>query len=253
MGLFKKPLLDLKDSKLPLQGTDKERKSWSNKIDDYIENLTPDRSDRIKVNTKRHDFYQGEQAAYSNINGVLKDTKQKKGHTNQVANYAGKTVIKMAYSMANNPPKISVAALDEADWKVEQVRAQAVESYIDAILDDKVNHFWKSTYRRSCFIQGEYGDVAIKTYLVGDKIKIINHDDINNIMVVWNGEQAGSFDAVIVESYLTPEAIEEAFNIKVNRKEMPKNEQKESYANGSWNSNQFATQAQTHFIQIKSG
>ncbi|MFZ5988643.1 MAG: hypothetical protein ACOYWZ_16170, partial [Bacillota bacterium] len=113
-----KDLLDLKESLLPLEGTKTEREEMRRKINKYIEDLTPDRSERKQVYQQRHDFYIGEQGAYTNITGLIKDIKQTKGHTNQIVNYAGKTVVKIAYGLANNPPKISTAPLDEADYEI---------------------------------------------------------------------------------------------------------------------------------------
>jgi len=244
-GLKADNLLDLSESKLPMQGTKGDRDDWSKRIDEYVQNLTSEKNERISANNKRHDFYEGQQGDYSNIFGIIRDTKQKKGHTNQVTNYAGKTVVKMAYALANNPPKMSVASLDDADWAVEGVRAQAIEEYIDSVLNSPVNRFWKKTYRRACFIQGEYGDAAIKTYLVEDEIKICNQDNMSNLMVIWNGEDAASFDAVIAENYMTPELIEENFGIKVNRKKLPQADlSKASSSQGTWSrgqSNNWAT------------
>lgn len=243
-------LLDLTESTMPLMGTEDERSEWSGKIDTLVENLTSDKNERVQIYGKRHDFFEGNQGAYSNIFGIIKDTKQKKGHTNQVANYAGKTVVKMAYALSNNPPKLTTASLDQADWEIEQVRAQAVEDYIDSTLNSRYNYFWKSTYRRSCFIQGEYGDVAIKTYLCdtpnGKEIKIVNHDDTGTLYVAWNGESPGGFDSVVCENYVTPEFIEETYKIKVNRKKIPEQALTAGTTSGSWtNNNQYATKTST--------
>jgi len=245
-------LLDTKNSKLILQGTDKERKAWSKKIEDFQQDLQQDRSERISMYNKRKDFYRGDSGTYSNITGLLKDTKQKKGHTNQVVNYAGKTVTKMAFSMANNPPKLTCTSLDPADTAIESVRAQAVQNYHDLTLDDKSNRFWKKTYRRSCFIQAELGDAAIKTYLLDDKIKIVGHDDMSTLMVLWNGEDPTTFDGVICETYLTPTLIEFNFGIVVDPKAIATlrgtNENKE--AQGTWTSNNaYATKGTSDITQ----
>ncbi len=209
-------LLDLKESKLLLEGTPDEQKTWKKKISDYVQDLLPDKNERKNINTERHDFYTGNQGDYSNIIGIIKDTKQKKGHTNQVTNYAGKTVVKMAFGIANNPPKISVVPTDVPD-KIEEARAQAVEDYQDEIFGSKRNRFFKKTYRNAAFQQGEYGDVAIKTYLNNKQICIKLHQDISTLMVGWNGDP-GEFDFVIAENYYTPQKVYDEFGIKVNEK-----------------------------------
>jgi hypothetical protein len=228
-----KDLLDTKESTLELQGTKTEQKQWSKRIKDRIDDLKPDRSERSIVYRKRHDFYTGNQGEYSNITGIVKDTKQKRGHTNQVTNYAGKTVVKAAMGMANNPPKQTVAPGNAID-DIEVVRAQAVEEFIDSVMDDRINRFWKSSYRRGCFIQVEYGDVAIKTYIEDGKIKICLHENMESLMVGWNGE-AGKFDFVIVENLLTPNLIFEQYGIKVDEKVLKEKATTDKKAQGSWN------------------
>ena len=239
-----KGLLNLENSILRLEGTSSEREDWSKKVARYIEDLTSDRSERKQIYQKRKDFYEGNQGGYSNITGIIKDTKQKKGHTNQVANYAGKTVVKIAYGLANNPPKISTAAIDETD-EMETIKAQAVEDYINSVLDSPLNYFWKKTYRRACVIQCEFGDAAIKTYIEGNQIKISNHDDMNSIMVGWNGEGGpDGFDFVITESFLTPDFIEENWKIKVERTKIPDQKREQTTVTGTWSrdeSNVWAT------------
>jgi hypothetical protein len=229
-----KELLDLKDSKLILQGNDKVQKQWSKKIDADINDLKEDKQERASIYRKRRDFFRGEQGDYSNIMGIVKDTKQKKGHTNQVTNYAGKTVVKMAFGIANNPPKLTTTPEDIND-EIEVVRAQAIESYIDSILESNTNRFWKRTYRRGAFIQSELGDYAIKTYLdpVTNSIKLCGHDDMETIMVGWNGEP-GNFDFVIVQNYITPALLEELYGIKVNEKALSSPTREESESSGAW-------------------
>lgn len=228
-------LLDLTDSKFTLEGTPDEQKAWSSKFEELIDDLKQDLGERKGIYKKRHDFYSGNQGDYSNIVGVIKDTKQKKGHTNQVANYAGMTVIKKSFGLANNPPKISTVPSDATD-DIETIKAQAVESYIDSVFDDKINKFWKKTYRRSCFIQGEYGDAAVKTFIQDGKIKIIGHDDMGSVMVAWNGNP-GEYDSVIVEMQLTPKKIMEEYGIKVNEKLLPESDKKEDQPTGAWQNN----------------
>lgn len=228
-------LLDLAGSKLILQGDKKQQKMWSKKIDAAIDDLKQDKGERTVVYRKRKDFYRGDQGDYSNINGIIKDNKQKKGHTNQTTNYAGKTVVKIAFGLANNPPKMTTPPTDITD-DMENVKAQAVESYIDSILDSRINRFWKKTYRRASFIQSQLGDVAIKTYIdpVTKEIKICGHDDMETISVGWNGEP-GEFDFVIVENHITPELVGELYDIKVNSKALNTIKKDEYNATGGWN------------------
>lgn len=250
-----KDLLDLKESLLPLEGTKTEREEMRRKINKYIEDLTPDRSERKQVYQQRHDFYIGEQGAYTNITGLIKDIKQTKGHTNQIVNYAGKTVVKIAYGLANNPPKISTAPLDEADYEIEYVRAQAVEDYIASTFDNSLNYFWKKTYREASFVQCEYGDAAVKTYIDNGKIKIVNYKDISSLMVGWNGMGGpDGFDFVITEQYLTPDYIEQNWKIKVNRKKIPDQKRHETTTTGSWTSdNYYATKNLPTGARLPSG
>jgi len=233
-------LLDLKDSNLELQGTVNEQKEWSGLISTREEYLRSDLGERIPIYQKRRDFYTGNHGQYSNVVGVLKDTKQKKGHTNQVTNYAGKTVVKIAFGLANNPPHQQVNPENSID-DLEVVKSQAVEDYIDDIL--KKNFFWKKTYRRAVFNQAEYGDVAIKTYIDGDSIKICGHDNIETLMVGWNGN-AGEHDYVIVENHLTPNSIYDEYKIKVNEKALEKGNSDKGESSGSWtNDNMWATKS----------
>lgn len=234
-------LLDLKNSKLLLEGSLEEQKKWKRRISDYVDDFQTDRSERKNIYRQRRDFYTGNQGDYSNIVGIIKDTKQKKGHTNQVTNYAGKTVVKMAFGLANNPPKYTIVPQNSVD-DLEVVKTQAVEDYTDSVIDDKENRFWKKTYRRAAFHQAEFGDAAIKTYIENGKIKICGHDDLSNLIVGWNGEP-GEFDFVIVENFITPKAIEDRYGIKVNENSLPKVQEKNvDRANGSWElSNEWST------------
>lgn len=238
-----KDLLDLKDSTLLLEGNKTEQKKWSKKIGNYARDLDRDKSERIQIYKKRRDFYTGNQGSYSNITGIIRDTKQKKGHTNQVTNYAGKTIVKMAFALANNPPKLSTTPADINDG-LETVRAQAVEDYIDSVFEHRRNKFWKKSYRRAVFHQGEYGDTAIKCYPEVDKkeVCIELHDDMSTIIVGWNGNP-GDYDFVIVENYITPESVFDKYGIVVDKKALGKIKEDSNKATGSWqNNNQWATQ-----------
>ncbi len=238
-----KELLDVSGSKLKLEGTQKEQKEWSKKIDARNEDLRQDRNERKQVYTRRHDFFVGNQGDYSNVVGIIKDTKQKKGHTNQVTNYAGKTVVKTAFGLANNPPKLTTSPLNIND-EIETVRAQAIEDFTDSVFQHRENKFWKKTYRRACFIQGEFGDVAIKVFPKDKNIKIINHDDMATISVGWNGNP-GEFDYVIAEMLLTIQSVKDQYGIKVNEKAIGTKEQAKDYSSGSsWdNNNQWGTKS----------
>lgn len=233
---MKDELIDISSSQLPIEGDAKEQEYWTAQIEDYIEALKKDRGERKTVYSRRRDFYSGNQGAYSNITGVIKDTKQKKGHTNQVTNYAGKTVVKMAFGLANNPPSLTTIPNDMTD-EIERIRSQAVQDFIDKTLDDRENRFWKKTYRRTVFNQAMLGDGAFRILPINNKIRIVGHDDMGNIMVGWNGVDPNEFDFVITETLMTVDAVEKQFGIKVNKKLVPKlKEDQKGTASGSWTS-----------------
>jgi len=209
--------IDFKDSKLVLEGTPSQRKEKRKKINDLKEALKPDRDTRRALYKKRFDFYTGRHN-YTNIVG--KTTLEKKGHPNAVFNYAGKTAKKISYGLANNPPNVTFPArkLVSADFvENERIRAQAVESFVDDVLDK--NDFWLKAYRRACMNQVTMGDAAIKTYPQKDgqewNIKITNLEKMDNIMVAWRGDDVHEYDAVIVEEERTLKSIEDEFGIKV--------------------------------------
>lgn len=235
-----KDLLDLTNSKLVLQGEEEERNKYKEKIESYEEALKPDLNERKSTYQKRRDFYIGNQGEYSNITGIVRDVKSKKGHVNQITNYAGKTCTKIAYGLANNPPKVTIPPIDAVD-PLERTKAQAVQNFIEKVLKD--NYFWKKTYRRCVFNQVVVGDAAFMTMVDSDekKITISPHDDMGTLMVGWNGYDPDDFDFVIAELYLTPEKIEEDFGIKVNEKALPKMKVDQSGSQGSWNQNEWAT------------
>lgn len=231
-------LLDLKNSSLPLEGTPEQQSAVSKKIDDIFEDLRKDRDERRTVYTKRRDFYTGNHYQYSNVNGIIKDTKQKKGHTNQVTNYAGKTVVKIAQSLSNNPPKLTGIPQDITN-DIETVRAQSVQDFVDLQLNSKENRFWKTTYRRASTNQSALGDAAIKTFIRDGKILIKIHDDMSSIMVGWNGTSPDGYDCVIAETHLTAKAIKDEYGIVVNEKKLP--EPQHSSAVGDFDGNQWAS------------
>lgn len=215
---MKDELLDLTDSKLILNGEKEDQDAWSRKIDERVDDLKQDRSERKDVYARRRDFYQGNHGDYTNVVGLVKDTKQKKGHTNQVTNYAGKTVVKMAFGIANNPPNYTIEPEDNLD-PTETSRAQNVEKFIDGVFNNRRNRFFKKPYRRSAFIQAEFGDAAIKTYPEGDEIRITAAENMENIMVGWNGNYC-EYDFVIAEQMLTPKTIYDLYGVKVNEKQL---------------------------------
>lgn len=233
-----KDLLNLKNSNLPLEGTKKDQDQISKKIDDKVEALRKDRDERKSAYTRRRDFYTGNHYQYSNINGIIKDTKAKKGHTNQVTNYAGKTIVKIAQSLSNNPPKLTGIPQDITN-DIETVRTQSVQDFVDMVLDDKDNRFWKTTYRRASFNQAALGDAAIKTYIKGDKIIIRTHDDMGSIMVGWNGTEPGGYDCVIAEMQLTAQAIKDLYGIEVNEKKIP--DKQGAAQSGNWDNDTWGT------------
>jgi len=238
-----KELLDLKESRLILEGTPEDQKQWGIRIGNFADDLAGDRAERKNTYVKRRDFYTGNQGDYSNIVGIIKDTKQKRGHTNQVTNYAGKTVVKIAFGIANNPPKYTVTPSDAND-DLETVRTQAVEDYIDTVFEHKKNRFWRKTFRRQAFHQSEFGDAAIKTYPNVEKkeICIEGHDDMSTIMVGWNGNP-GEFDFVIAEMEITPQAVFDKYGVRVNEKALGSLPKDDSQSSGSWDNNQWGTKS----------
>lgn len=229
-------LLDLTNSNLPIEGTPEQQTYVKKSIDDKFEMLRKDQDFRKSAYAKRRDFYSGNHYQYSNVNGIIKDTKNKKGHTNQVTNYAGKTVVKIAQSLSNNPPKLTGIPLDMTD-EIETIRTQSVQDFVDLTLDSKENRFWKTTYGRASFNQSALGDAAIKTFIKGDQIIIRSHDDMGSIVVGWNGTDPDGYDCVIAEYHLTAQAIESEYGIKVNEKKIIT--QNTATSTGDWDSNQW--------------
>ena len=176
--------LNLNNSKLPLEGDAKQKKEWSKKIDDRLEVLKKDRMERRLMLQRRHDFYTGDQASYTTIVGKV--SKEKKGHANAVFNYAGKTVTKISYGLANNPPKITIPArrVPEKYMESERARSQGVESFTDEVF--RRNRFFKGAYRRACFSLVGMADAALKIYPENKgtekkpdwEIKIVNHERV---------------------------------------------------------------------------
>ncbi len=215
-----KDKIDFSNSTLFIEGTKKERKEKGKQINNLKEALKPDRQKRSSIYKKRWDFYTGNHD-YTNIVG--KTMIQKKGHPYAVFNYAGKTAKKITYGLANNPPTVVIPArkLVAADFKEnERVRAQAVEEFVDNVLDK--NDFWLKAYRRACLNQVVMGDAAIKCYpekIDGVwEIKITNLEKMDNIMVAWRGDDVFEYDEVVVEEERTLKSIEDEFGIKIPEK-----------------------------------
>lgn len=232
-----------------MDGNKKDQDYWSKKIEDDLEGLKKDRGERRAIYQKRRDFYTGNHGSYSNVTGIIKDIKQKKGHTNQVINYSGTTVKKISFSLSNNPPALTVIPNEYTDER-ETVRAQSVQDFIDSVLDDRINRFWKKTYRRCVFNQAILGDAAFRVIPMDGKIRIIEHDDMSSIVVGWNGFDPNEFDFVITETYLTAEAVEDIYGIKVNKKLLPEVKLDQSASQGSWDStnNNWGTKNQTQGV-----
>lgn len=213
--------IDTSKSTLIIEGDEKEQEDWSKRVDKRAEVLRKDQSDRKPVLEKRYNYYVGKQGDYTNIvNG--KANSQKKGWANAVYNYAGKTVTKIVYSLANNPPKFTIPGrkVPMQYMPSESARAQGVEDFIDTVL--KENRFFKKAYRRGCFNQVAMGDTAIKIYPVnkGTKenpdwfLKITNHENMANLLVGWRGDDPSDFDYVIAEEQRSIQSIEEEYGVK---------------------------------------
>lgn len=237
MAFKKDQLLDLSKSTLIIEGTPTEQDEWADKVKKWREALLPDKNDRRQIYVKRRDFYTGNQGDYSNIVGVIKDIKNKKGHVNQIVNYAGKTAVKIAYGLANNPPQITIPALDPTDPS-EVAKAQAVQNDIDRVLSDPKNSFWKKAYRRCVFNQVVLGDAAFRVFpdVENKRVTIFTHDDMGSISVGWNGYDPDDFDCVIAEMFITPQKIMELYGIKVNESLIPE-AKKDETSTGSWEQN----------------
>ncbi len=209
--------IDLKNSILPLEGTKKDQAEWGKRIDNRLEALKKDQSKRRKLYQKRHDFFIGDQSSYTTIIGRV--AKEKKGHANAVFNYAGKTGVKIAYGLANNPPKINIPARSIATkfMPQERARAQGVEDFMEEVF--KITRFYKKAYRRTCFNQVNMGDGAVKIYPIKKdgswEIRIIAHEKMDNLLVGWRGDEPSEFDYVIAEVKTSIQALEEQYGIKV--------------------------------------
>ncbi len=216
--------LDLKDSKLLLDGDPKDHEEWADKIKSRADYLAGDRDERKQVYQIRRDFYVGNHGKYTNIVGLIQ--KEKKGHANAVINYAGKTAAKIAYSLTNNPPNVTYPVdpnykPTNPNYDQEEVRTQGVEDFTDEVF--RRNKFWKRGYRRGVFNQVVLGDFAIKVYPlnVGTpeepawEFKIVAQEKMENILVGWRGDDAKDYDYVICEEEKTIQSVYEDWGIRV--------------------------------------
>ena len=212
--------INLDKSKLVLEGDETKRETWRKLINTRYKFLTSDQDERKNVYKIRRDFYVGNHGKYTNIVGRL--SKEKKGHANAVMNYAGKTAVKIIYSLSNNPPHFTFP-IDptykplDPNYKIEEVRTQTTEDSIDEVL--RRNKFWKRGYRRGVANQVIVGDFGIKVYPLktdkGWEIKICSQEKMENLLVGWRGDDTKEFDFVIAIEDKTVQQIEEEWGIKV--------------------------------------
>ena len=230
-------ILDVKDSDFILDGDLEKQAEVCRDIDTKEKALSTDQSERQTVYTKRINFYQGRQHGYTNVYGKTK--KDRKGHTNAVSNYVGKSAIKMVYSLANNPPKYTIPSLPSVDNDIERNRSRNVQKFVDGVLSNKINRFWKKTYRRASVNQVIIADAAIKTYpiIATKEIKIVNHEDMGQILVGWRGDDPTEFDFVITKCRRTAQSIEDEFGFKVPKELINNNDFQNSVSSGSWTGN----------------
>ena len=237
--------IDLSGSKLLIEGEKKVQEEWIKRIGDRRESLKGDQSDRQMVGRKRYDFFVGDQASYTTVVGKV--AKEKKGHANAVYNYAGKTVVKIGYGLANNPPKITIPArtMPEDFIEAERTRSQSVEDFSEEVF--RRNRFWKGGYRRACFNQVAMADAFVKVYPVNKgtaenpewDVKIISQEKMGNILVGWRGDNPMEFDFVIAEEKRTVQSIFDEFGVKVPLElhEVKQDTEKQSsshQSNGQW-------------------
>lgn len=65
---------------------------------------------------------------------------------------------------------------------------------------------------------------------------------MSNVIVGWNGTDPENFDCVLTETYVTPEAVEEMYGIKVDMKKI-ESDRGESVGQGTWATNEWATKS----------
>lgn len=207
--------IDFSKATTVLEGSKDERDAFKEKVKGYIKSLEGEQSERKRINEIRRDFLLGNQASYTNIIGLQK--KEKRGHTNAVFNYAGKTCIKIYYGLSNNPPNLKIPGIpvDPNLYKIESVRAQGVEDFLDHVLF--LNRFWHHTYPRTVMNQITSASGAIKVFFdpKTKQIKLIHKEKMNDLLVGWRGDDAASFDFVIDRNQVTQASVEREFGIRV--------------------------------------
>lgn len=233
------------NSILVLQGNKELQDIWSKRIEDRRKALTEDQAERKQVYKVRNDFVIGNQTKYTNIVGLQQ--KEKQGHANSVINYAGKTIVKIAYALSNNPPKLDFPVtgytVDDPAYMTEEIRTQAVEEFTYEVF--RRNKFWLRGYRRGVFNQVKAGDYAIKVYPqnLGTlekpiwEIKIVNHEKMENLLVGWRGDDSREFDYVIAEELRSIQSVEDEFGIKVDKDDITNDDVQASGMNSSGHAN----------------
>ena len=207
--------IDLAKSKMVREGTEVERTDFKKKVLSYVSNLTGEQSERKKINAIRNDFLLGNQGHYTNIVGLSK--KEKKGHTNAIFNYAGRTCIKIYYGLTNNPPNIKIPGIPVSEVNItrEALRAQGTEDFIDHIF--YVNKFFYHSFPRAVMNQIATGGAGVKVYFdpLDKKIKVIQKENTNNLLIGWRGDDAAEYDFVVDIEERTVTSVEKEFGIKV--------------------------------------
>lgn len=216
--------LNLDNSKLVLEGDEKEQEEHSKLISKRVGYLENDKKEREEIYKIRRDFYVGNHAKYTNIVGLQQ--KEKKGHANAVLNYSGKTVQKVAQKLSNNPPAMSypvdsIYKPDDENYEVEEARTQAVEDFVEDVL--RRNKFWKRGYRRGAFNHVVVGDFALKVYPINVgtpenpqwEIKITSQEKMENILVGWRGDDGREFDYVATDDERSIQSIKDEWGIEV--------------------------------------
>lgn len=224
---------NLANSKLVLEGSAKKRDRWESKVNDYVRQLKKDQNERKKINEVRMDFFLGNQSSYTNIIGLQK--KEKKGHANATFNYAGKTCVKLYYALANNPPKVKIPGLsvDTKNFTTEALRAQGVEDFVDTVF--YMNRFFHSGYPRGSMNQIVTGAAAIMVYyeMETKTIKVVNKENMNELLVGWKGDNSTEYDFVIDTERLSVEAVEKEYGIKILKAGMVQDETDKTTQSGS--------------------
>lgn len=161
-----------------------------------IHELEPDVSDRKRVYKIRRDMFEGKHQSYTNVVGLTR--KEKQGHISAVFNYVRKMGTTLVRKITNGGFRIRVEE-DDAANPVESQRAEAVEKFIEEVLDQ--NDFKKLQLKRQTTVQVRDGDFALKCYVEqsrdgGRNIKIESVDDMQNLYVLWDDSSGKTFSAI---------------------------------------------------------